>query len=562
MDYKKLIAQTVGLEGVSQEEIYNLIVLPKDSANGDFCLPCFKFAKAMRKSPMVIAEEIANATAKEEFLSDVKAVAGYVNYTLNKQQFSKITLDKIDNQKDKYGCSNIGEGKTICIDYSSVNIAKPFHMGHLLNTVIGGALYRTHKALGYNVVGINHLGDWGTQFGKLIVAYKLWGDKKDIEERGVRGLLDIYVKFHKEAEKDSALDDQARHWFKQIEDGNQEALQLFGWFKEITLKEVSKIYDRLNVTFDSYAGESFYNDKMQPVLEELREKNLLEYSEGAQIVRFDNDEMPPCLLVRADGATLYATRDMAAAFYRKKNYDFYKCLYVVAYQQNLHFQQIFKVIEKMGYDWYADMVHIAHGMVSLEDGALSTRQGNVVFLEDVLNMAVAKALKVIEEKNPDLENKEQTAEQVGVGAVIFGVLYNNRIKDMVFSYDKVLNFEGETGPYVQYTYARCNSVIEKAGNCDGDIDYSGINNLEANDLIRLLERYPQMVEESARKYEPSIITRSVVDIAQAFNKFYFEHNINNAPQPIKNARIALAKATKQVILNALTLLGIGAPNKM
>lgn len=563
MDYKRLIAQLIKVDGVTENEIYDLLALPKDSAMGDYCLPCFKFASIFRTSPVNIANNIAGSITLQGFLSKVEAVAGYVNFTLNKTEFAERVLQRIADEGDDYGKCTEGEGKTICIDYSSVNIAKPFHMGHLLNTVIGGALYRIFGALGYNVVGINHLGDWGTQFGKLIVAYKLWGDKQDIDNRGVRGLLDIYVRFHKEAEQNPKLDDEARAWFKAIEDGNEEALGLFDWFKQITLKEVSKIYDRLSVKFDSYAGESFYNDKMAPVLDRLREQGLLEVSDGAQVVRFDEKEnMPPCLLVRADGATLYATRDMAAAFYRKQTYDFYKCLYVVAYQQNLHFRQIFKVLEMMGCEWSKDMVHVAHGMVSLEDGALSTRDGNVVFLEDVLNKAVAKALDIINDKNPDLPDKEATAEMVGVGAIIFGVLFNSRIKDMVFSYDKALNFDGETGPYVQYTYARCNSLLERCGSIDCVADYRGVDNRESADLIRLLDRYPDILKDCARKYEPSILTRYIVDVAKAFNKFYFEHNINNAEDAIKKARLSLVSATKQVIANGLTMLGIKAPLRM
>ncbi|MEG2413182.1 MAG: arginine--tRNA ligase [Clostridia bacterium] len=562
MDYKQIIADAVHIDGVSAQEIYELLALPKDTSMGDFCLPCFKFAKQMRISPLAIAQNIATSIVAPESFSHVEAVGGYVNFRLNKTQYARKVLDKILAENDNFGCSSIGKGKTICIDYSSVNIAKPFHMGHLLNTCIGSALYKICVALGYNVVGINHLGDWGTQFGKLIVAYKLWGDKADIDKRGVRGLLDIYVRFHAEAEKDEALNDQARFWFKQIENGNQEAIDLWTWFKKITLAEVAKIYKRLDVRFDSYNGESFYNDKMQPILDELKEKGLLEKSEGAEIVRFDNDELPPCLLVRADGATLYATRDLAAAFYRKKTYDFYKCLYVVAYQQNLHFQQVFKVIEKMGCEWSKDLEHVAHGMVSLEDGALSTRSGNVVFLEDVLNKAVEKALAVIEEKNPNIANKSEIAEQVGVGAIIFGVLFNNRIKDSVFSYDKVLNFEGETGPYAQYTFARCNSVLEKGGDIVGDIDWNGIDSEEGANLVRLLDRFPDAVEEAGRRYEPSIVTRHIIEVAKAFNKFYFEHNINNADQPVKNARLILAKATKIVLSKGLGLLGIATPSHM
>lgn len=562
MDYKKLISEIVKIEGVTQDEILSLITLPKDSSMGDFCLPCFKFSKLLRKSPVVIAEEIVRTIESDDNFSKVEAVSGYINFTLNKTKYSKKVLDEVMTSGDKYGCSHEGEGKTICIDYSSVNIAKPFHMGHFLNTVLGGALYRIYTALGYKVIGINHLGDWGTQFGKLIVAYKLWGDKEKIEKTGVRGLLEIYVKFHNEAENNPHLEDEARLWFKKIEDGDKEALSLFSWFKDITLKEVSKIYTRLNVVFDSYAGESFYNDKMDPVIKELEDKNLLQISEGAQVVKFKDDIMPPCLVKRSDGATLYATRDLAAAFYRKKTYDFYKCLYVVAYQQNLHFKQVFEVINMMGYDWSKDMVHVAHGMVGLEDGALSTREGKVVFLEDVLNTVVDKAKNIIEGKNPNLKDKDKIAEQVGVGAAIFGMLYNSRIKDITFSYDKVLNFEGETGPYVQYTYARCSSVIEKCGDIVGEIDYSGIDNESANEVVRLLARYKEIIADAAQKYEPCLITRHLVNIAQAFNKFYFEYNILNSEQPIKNARLLLVKATKQVLYNGLSLLGIAAPERM
>lgn len=363
---------------------------------------------------------------------------------------------------EDYGRSNVGAGKTVCIDYSSINIAKPFHIGHLSTTVIGSSLYKIFNFLGYRSVGINHLGDYGTQFGKLIVAYKRWGDRETVERENIREMLRLYVHFHEEAEKDPALDEEARHWFKRIEDKDPEALELFEWFKELTLKEVAKVYELLGVTFDSYAGESFYNDKMQPVLDELESKGLLTVSEGAKVVDLEAYGMPPCLLVKADGATLYATRDIAAAFYRKKTYDFDQCLYVVAYQQNLHFKQFFKVIELMGYEWAKDLKHVAFGMVSMEGGSMSTRKGKVIFLEEVLSRCIEKALAIITEKNPSLKDKESIAKDVGVGAVIFSTLSANRIKDITFSYDRVLNFEGETGPYVQYTYARCNSVMGKA----------------------------------------------------------------------------------------------------
>lgn len=562
MDYKKLLADTVILQDVESSEIEPLITVPKDPAMGDYCLPCFKFAKEMRKSPVVLAQEIVSRIGAYNFLEKAEAVGGYVNFTLNKKMVASRVVERILTEGVSYGRSEEGAGKTVCIDFSSVNIAKPFHMGHLLNTSIGGALCRIYRSLGYKVVGINHLGDWGTQFGKLIVAYKKWGSREDVDARGVKALFDIYVKYHKEAEEDPSLDDEARAWFKKIEDGNEEALSLFGYFKEVTMKEVDRIYKRLNVTFDSYAGESFYNDKMQPVLDELEAKGLLELSDGAKVVRFEGDKMPPCLLVRSDGATLYATRDLAAAVYRKKTYDFYKCLYVVAYQQNLHFQQIFEVLRKMGKPWADDMVHVAHGMVSLQDGALSSRGGRVVFVEDVLNTAVRKAGEIIAEKNPDLKDREKTAEQVGVGATIFAMLFNSRIKDMVFDYDKVLNFDGETGPYVQYTYARCCSLLEKCVSDGDDFDDEGIANPEAYALVKALEKYPESVRLAGEKYEPSIVARQVVDIAQAFNKFYFEHNIKSAAPAVRNARLALVGATRQVIESGLTLLGIAAPQRM
>lgn len=561
MDYRQIVVDSIKND-MDKAELLSLVSVPKDTSMADLCIPCFKLAKTLKKPPMVIAEEIANCVDKGDIIASVEAVAGFVNFKFDNVMYGKKVLDEVLAKGENYGHDDEGKGKTICIDYSSVNIAKPFHMGHMLNTAIGAAIYRTYSALGYHVVGINHLGDWGTQFGKLIVAYKLWGDKEDIDKRGVRGLLDIYVKFHKEAEKKPELEDEARAWFKAIEDGNKEALELFDYFKQITLKEVNKVYDRLHVKFDSYAGESFYNDKMQPVLDELTEKGLLVESDGAKVVKFPGDEMPPCLLQRSDGATLYATRDMAAAYYRKKTYDFYKCLYVVAYQQNLHFKQLFKVLEMAGNEWAKDMVHVAHGMVSLENGSMSTRDGNVVFLEDVLNTAVAKAKEVIDSKNPDLEDKEATAEKVGVGAVIFGMLYNGRIKDIVFSFDKVLNFDGETGPYVQYTYARCNSLFEKCGQIGKEVDYKGIDNEASKEILRLLEKYPEIIKESARKYEPSVITRFIVDLAQAFNKFYFEHKINGEAEGVKNARLMLTKAVQQVIGNGLGLLGIATPSKM
>ena len=561
MDYKKLLADTVIIEGVESEEIAAQITPCKDRAHGDYSLPCFRLAAQLKKSPAELAKEVAGRVGCFNFLEKAEAIGPFVNFTLNKSAYAKDVLEKVLSAGGFYGSSDTGAGKTVCIDYSSVNIAKPFHIGHLLNTVLGAALYRIYKKVGYHAVGINHLGDWGTQFGKLIVAYKKWGDEEDIEKRGVRALVDIYVKFHKEAEKDPSLDDEARAWFKKIEDGDKEALSIFNRFKTSTLAEVEKIYKRLNVTFDSYAGESFYNDKMQPVLDMLTKKGLLVDDDGAKVVKL-GEGMPPCLLVRSDGATLYATRDLAAAFYRKKTYDFDKCLYVVASQQNLHFRQWFKVLELAGEEWYKDLVHVAHGMVSLEEGSLSTRSGNVVYLDDVLDMAVSKSREIIEEKREDLPDPDAVAEQIGVGAVIFGVLYNNRIKDMTFSYARALNFDGETGPYVQYTHARCRSLTEKCPDPDCDPDYSGVTGAEACEVLKLLDSYPDVILSAAEKYEPCYVSRFLGDLAQAFGKFYLTCNIAKAEDGVKKARLMLVKAVKSVLKDGLELLGIKAPEKM
>ncbi|MBE7086266.1 MAG: arginine--tRNA ligase [Clostridiales bacterium] len=567
MDYKKYIAEKLNVEGVTKEELYDLIALPPNTEMGDYALPCFKFAKLMRKSPVAIAEELKNGIMSDEVimsdrvLSEVSAVNGYVNFKINKGDFVRATLDKILKDKENFGSSTEGNGKTVCIDYSSINIAKPFHIGHLSTTVLGGALYRIFNYLGYKAVGINHLGDYGTQFGKLISAYKRWGDKETIEKGGIRALNELYVRFHQEAEEHPEYDDEARAYFKKIEQGDEECQELFHWFKELTLKDVQKVYDMLDIHFDSYAGESFFSDKMQPVVDELRAKNLLIESRGAQVVDLEEYGMTPCIILKSDGSSLYATRDMAAAMYRKETYDFYKCLYVVAYQQNLHFKQFFKVLEMMGKEWSKDLVHVAYGMVSLEEGTMSTRKGNVVFLEDVIAKCIEKAYKIIDDKNPNLENKEDVAQKVGVGAVIFGALYNNKIKDIVFSYDKVLNFDGETSVYVQYTCARANSVLQKGGVAtEFEIPELTVEEIE---LVKALATFPDTVKAAAEKYEPSCVARFAVDVAQKFNKFYFDCKILAAEdEKTKNFRLALTNATLQTLKNAFALLGIGIPDKM
>ncbi len=568
MDYKKYIAERIKIDGVTPEEIASYLSVPPTNDMGDFALPCFKFAKILRKPPVQIAEDLKNAYPTDHVICGVSAVNGYLNFSIDRTAFVKTTLDKIAEEGEKYGSDTIGAGKTICIDYSSINIAKPFHIGHLSTTVLGGALYRILSFLGYKTVGINHLGDYGTQFGKLISAYKRWGDKETVQKGGIRALNELYVRFHREAETDPALDDEARAYFKKIEEKDEECLALFRWFKELTLKDVQKIYDLLDIRFDSYAGESFYSDKMQPVVDELKEKGLLKESRGAQVVDLEEYGMPPCIILKSDGTSLYATRDMAAAIYRKQTYDFYKCLYVVAYQQNLHFKQFFKVLELMGKDWAKDLVHVAYGMVSLEEGTMSTRKGNVVFLEDVIRRCIEKAYEIISEKNPSLQGEEKAkiAEQVGVGAVIFGALYNSKIKDIVFSYDKVLNFDGETSVYVQYTCARAKSVLQKAGvaaekSRGYTLDFA-LNEAET-DLAKALADFPDTVREAAEKYEPSFIARYAVDLSQKFNKFYFDCKILSAEDENKKAfRLDLTAATARVLTNAFALLGISMPDKM
>ncbi len=544
------------------EEIRGLLAVPPDPAMGDYAFPVFRLAKALRMAPPKIAAALAEGWAHAD-VARVEAVNGYLNFFLNRLNFARDTLTAVLAAGERYGASDLGAGKTICLDYSSINIAKRFHIGHLSTTMIGHSLKRIFDFLGYTTVGINHLGDWGTQFGKMICAYKKWGNREEVERGGVAELVRLYVRFHEEAETDKALEDEGRAWFKRIEDGDEEALSIFSWFKELTLRDTARVYDLLGVTFDSYAGESFYNDKMGRVIDELKAKGLLTLSEGASIVDLSEDNMPPCIILRSDGATLYATRDLAAALYRHDTYHFDKCLYVVAYQQDLHFRQWFRVLEKMGYDWAKDCVHVSFGMISYEGQSLSTRKGHVVYLEELLETAQQKALEIINEKSPNLENKEEVARQVGIGAVIYTDLSNNRIKDIDFHWDRALNFDGETGPYVQYTHARCCSVLRKAEAMSlPEADFNALTDDEAQALLRLLGRFPDVIREAADKYEPSMLTRAVTDIAQAYNKFYYEHRILDDDPAAAAARVALTRAVKNVIKTGLYLIGIEAPERM
>jgi arginyl-tRNA synthetase len=569
MDFKIMIAGEIasaldiafGNAPLSADEIAGLLELPPDSAMGDYAFPCFKLARSLRKAPPIIAGELVKVI-NADFLSRVEAVGGYLNFFIDKALYASSVIGEVLDKGEKYGSSDMGAGKTICIDYSSINIAKRFHIGHLSTTALGNALYKIYSFLGYKCVGINHLGDWGTQFGKMIAAYKHWGSREMVEQGGVQALSDLYVKFHAEAEKDPSLDDEGRAWFKKIETGDEEAISIWQWFKDLTLKDANRVYDMLGVKFDSYAGEAFYMDKMGPVIEELREKKLLKESDGAYVVDLEEYGMPPCLIIKSDGATLYTTRDLAAAFYRKKTYDFTKCLYVVAYQQSLHFRQLFKVIELMGHEWAKDMEHVEFGMVSYEGQALSTRHGHVIYLEDLLNRSIEKARAIIDEKSPNLDDKDGVARKVGIGAVVFFALSAGRIKDIDFWWDRALNFEGETGPYVQYTYARCCSVLGKAPANLPDADYSTLDDAEAQDIVRLLEQFPKLVKEAAQRNEPSLITRYTVDLAQAYNKFYYEHRILDCEPATSAARIAITKAVRNVIGTGLTLIGVEPTEKM
>lgn len=564
MNFKLEIAYLLQqVTGVQQQEIVNAIEMPPNKHMGDFAYPCFKLAKQFKKAPALIAQELSEKIVKPDFIEEIKVQNAYINFFVSKSVYVKEVLEQVLCQNEKYGNSTVGEGKTIVIDYSSPNIAKPFHVGHLRSTVIGNALYQIFETLGYHCEGINHLGDWGTQFGKLIVAYQKWGSKEAVEQYGIQELMRIYVKFHEEAEKDATLEDEARSWFVKMQNGEQEALSLWKWFYNISIKEFNRVYDMLEVHFDAYTGESFYNDKMAAVVEELEQKNLLKQSEGAMIVDLEEEKMPPCLIIRKDGGTLYATRDITAALYRKNTYHFDKCIYLTALDQNLHFSQWFAVIKKMGYDWWKDLIHVPFGLVSLDSGKLSTRHGNVVLMEELLNQAILETQKIIEQKNPDLPNKKEIAQQVGIGAVIFNDLYNSRIKDVVFSWERMLNFDGETGPYVQYTHARACSILRK-GECSlaQNIDYSKLTDDASMEVCKLLEQFPKKIQEAADKLEPFIVTRQLVSLSQAFNKFYHDNVILTSEEQTKQARIALVIAVKTVLKKGLALLGIKAPEQM
>ena len=563
MDYKKIVAEQIHKtisEHLSFEEIYKMIEVPKYAEQGDLAFPAFSLAKVLRKAPQAIAQEIVEAVA-DEHISQVVAMGPYANFFLSKGKFADETLHTVLEQRENYGNFDFGQGRNAIVDMSSPNIAKPMSMGHLRSTVIGNAIANLEKKVGYNPIKINHLGDWGTQFGKLIVAYKKWGTKEAVEQDPIAELLRLYVKFHDEAERDSSLEDEGRAWFKKLEDGDAEAEELWNWFKSESLKEFNRVYDILGITFDSYNGEAFYNDKMDSIVEYLENNGITTIDRGATVVHLDKYDLPPALIKKSDGATLYMTRDLAAAHYRKATYDFAKNIYVVGNEQAHHFKQLKAVLNEMGRDWQENMIHIGFGLITLGGKKLSTRKGKIVLLEEVLREAEELALKQIEAKNPNLPNKEQVAKQVGVGAVIFHDLKNDRTNNFDFNLEEVVQFEGETGPYVQYTRARAMSILRKAG---VSVDLSQALELEddyAWEVLKQIENYPNIVKYAESKFEPSVISKYVISLAQAFNKYYANSRILQEDEGL-NARLALVEATAVILKQGLAILGVESPDEM
>ncbi|HFU3942351.1 arginine--tRNA ligase [Streptococcus suis] len=562
MNQKQVIAERLAaiLPSLEVEAIYNLLEKPKSSEMGDIAFPAFSLAKVERKAPQAIAADIVEKLDTTGF-EKVVATGPYVNFFLDKAAISHQVLTDVITQKDQYGQLNIGQGRNVTIDMSSPNIAKPFSVGHLRSTVIGDALANIHEKLGYNPIRINHLGDWGKQFGMLIVAYKLWGDKAAVEADPISELLKLYVRINAEAEEKPELDEEARQWFKKLEDGDPEAHELWQWFRDESLVEFNRIYDKLDVTFDSYNGEAFYNDKMDEGIQILEEKGLLQESKGARIVDLESYNLPPALIMKTDGATLYITRDMATAMYRKRTYDFVKSIYVVGQEQINHFKQLKAVLKEMDFDWSDDMTHITFGLVTKDKKKLSTRKGNIILLEPTLDEAISRALTQIEAKNPDLENKEEVAHAVGVGAVKFYDLKTDRDNGYDFDLEAMVSFEGETGPYVQYAYARIQSILRKANFVpSAENDYK-LADAESWEIIKHIQNFSNVVERAGDKFDPSLIAKYAINLAQAFNKYYAHTRILDE-SPERDSRLALAYATGLVLKEALRLLGVKAPEKM
>ena len=559
---EEIIRLLSGLVPLDKQQIADDLETPPAQQMGDFAFPCFKLAKEMRNAPAKIAQDMVANMPASDLIDNVEARGPYVNFFCSRQALAKLTIQDVHTAREAYGRQSIGEGKSVVIDFSAPNIAKPFGVGHLRSTVIGHSLYRIHQALGFNCVGINHLGDWGTQFGKLIVAYLKWGEDAKLENDPITYLYELYVRFHQEAEADPTLEEEARLWFKKLEDGDMRARSLWQRFRELSLAEFKRIYNILGVHFDSYQGESFYNEMLDDTVHEVEVKGLAQESEGALIVELEDNGMPPCLLRKQDGATLYATRDLCAAIYRQQLYTFEKMLYVVGADQSLHFQQVFTVLKKMGHDWAERCVHIPFGLIRFKEGKMSTRKGTLVFLEDVLDRATELAGQIIQEKNPGLPNREEVARQVGIGAVIFADLSNDRIKNIEFDWDKVLDFSGETAPYIQYSHARICSILRKAQNWPADYDATLLSSDEEQAVVGTLARFSDSIARAALTYKPSIIARYLLDLAADFNKFYHQCPVLHASEDVRNARLALIDAVRQVLVNGMYLLGITAPEEM
>ncbi|MDU7140298.1 MAG: arginine--tRNA ligase [Finegoldia magna] len=547
--------------GLTEEEISDLIEIPPNSDMGDYAFPVFKLAKTFRKAPNLIAEELAQKAFENENIKKIANVGPYVNFFVNNSKLVESVLTEA--VKDDFGSSHIGVGKNVVFDFSSTNIAKPFHIGHLRSTVIGNAIRNIMKYQGFNTTGVNYIGDYGTQFGMMISAYLKWGDEDKINADPIKELLNLYVKYNKVAKEDEAYMDEARDWFDKLEKKDPTAVKLWSWFREISLKEFQRVYDLLGVKFDNFNGESFHSQFIGDALESIDKKNLLEESDGAMIINLDDENLPPVLIKKSNGSSTYLTRDIATAMYRKKTYDFYKNVYVVASQQKLHFEQLRAVLKKMGFDWWNDCEHVSFGMVSMKDGSMKTREGKVIFLEDVLNRAIDKTKSIIEERNPNLEHKEEVAKQVGVGAVIFQDLFNNRIKDYTFDWDQVLNFDGETGPYTQYTFARSCSILDK-----GEFELKDNSKFDLLvddteiDIVKHLSKFEEVLLNATEKYEPSFLTRYTVELAKLFNKFYANCPINTAEDELKYQRLYLTYSVNKCLKLSLSLLGIEAPVRM
>ena len=566
LDFKKIIANEI-IKAANIENVYNYIEIPASKEMGDYSLPCFKFAKELKKAPQLIAEDIKNSIQiSKDIIAEIKVINGYLNFYLNPQAVTKAVISEFNSKKEQYGSSTIGEGKTVVIDYSAPNIAKPFHIGHLRSTVIGNALYNIYKYLGYKVVGINHLGDYGTQFGKLIEGYKLWKDEYDIENNPIDELTKIYIRINELCKKDEKVLEECRNNFKKLEDGDSYCTELWQRFRKLSLKEFQKVYDLLDVHFDSLNGEAFYSDKMPEIVNILEKTGKLVESEGARVIKLDEYNIPPCIIEKTNGSTTYATRDLAAIMYRARTYNYDKALYVTSYEQNLHFKQVFETAKLLGLDKkYTDgLEHIPFGMVQLKTGKMSTREGNIIKLEDLLNEAIARASEIIEEKNPNLENKEEIAKKVGIGAVIFNDLYNSRIKDEIFDWDTMLNFNGETGPYLQYMYVRTNSVLEKVTKIPSidKVNIELLNDDASIKLIKELYNFENIVKQAAEKNEAYIVSRYLITIAQLFSAFYSENKIICNDEAMQNARVYLTYCTNLILKTGAKLLGIQMPEKM